>query len=180
MSRFLNERHKGKYKVFNVAERATYDKDEFFEGRVSDYLWPDHHAPLFKFLVQIAEEARQWLTAASDNVIAVHCNSGKGRTGTVICTILLYMGFFDNVDDCLRFFSHQRGVAVSQPCQLRYLYYFDAFYRKKIKSPSVKRLRGIQFVKVPTIYAGGCWPYFTVYDCKGVEKEKLFSYTQTK
>lgn len=90
------------------------------------------------------------------------------------------MGFFDNVDDCLRFFSHQRGVAVSQPCQLRYLYYFDAFYRKKIKSPSVKRLRGIQFVKVPSIYAGGCWPYFTVYDCKGVEKEKLFSYTQTK
>ena len=50
VSQFLNERHKGKYKVFNVSERAIYDK-AFFDGRVSDYLWPDHHAPLFKFMV---------------------------------------------------------------------------------------------------------------------------------
>lgn len=40
------------------------------------------------------------------NVVAIHCNSGKGRTGTAICSILLYMGFFDNVDDCLRFYGH--------------------------------------------------------------------------
>jgi len=35
------------------------------------------------------------------------------------------------------------GKGVSQPCQLRYLYYFEAFYRQKIKSPAAKRLRGI-------------------------------------
>jgi outer membrane receptor protein involved in Fe transport len=42
------------------------------------------------------------------------------------------MGYFDNVDDCLRFYGHQRftcGKGVSQPCQMRYLYYFEAFYR---------------------------------------------------
>ena len=86
------------------------------------------------------------LIADPENVIIVHCNSGKGRTGTAICAILLFMGYFDNVDDCLRFFGHQRftcGKGVSQPCQLRYLYYFEAFYRRKIKSPCAKKLRGI-------------------------------------
>ena len=56
------------------------------------------------------------------------------------------MGYFDNVDDCLRFYGKMRFTdtkGVSQPCQLRYLYYFEAFYRAKIKSPSVKRLKGI-------------------------------------
>lgn len=84
--------------------------------------------------------------ADPENVIVVHCNSGKGRTGTAICAILLYMGYCDNIDDCLRFYGHQRfvcGKGVSQPCQLRYLYYFEGFYKKQVKSPSVKRLRAI-------------------------------------
>ena len=44
--------------------------------------------------------------ADPENVIIVHCNSGKGRTGTAICALLLFMGFFDNVDDCLKFYGH--------------------------------------------------------------------------
>ena len=41
-----------------------------------------------------------------EHLIVVHCNSGKGRTGTAICAILLYIGFSDNMDDCLRFYGH--------------------------------------------------------------------------
>ena len=84
--------------------------------------------------------------ADNRNTVVVHCNSGKGRTGTAICAILLYMGYCENMDETLRFFGHQRfvcGKGVSQPCQLRYLYYFEGFYKKQIKSPSVKRLRAI-------------------------------------
>jgi protein-tyrosine phosphatase len=40
------------------------------------------------------------------NTIVVHCNSGKGRTGTAICAILLYMGYCDSIDDCLRFYGY--------------------------------------------------------------------------
>lgn len=46
--------------------------------------------------------------ADPENVIIVHCNSGKGRTGTAICAILLFLGFFNNVDDCLLFYGYQR------------------------------------------------------------------------
>ena len=112
-------------------------------------------------------------------MIVVHCNSGKGRTGTAIATILLFVGYFDNVDDCLRFYGHQRftcGKGVSQPCQLRYLYYFEAFYRQQIKSPCIKRLRGVQFEGIPTLSGDGCNPFFEVYKCQGLNITKLFTY----
>lgn len=117
------------------------------------------------------------------HVIVVHCNSGKGRTGTAICAILLYAGFYDNLDDCIRFYGHQRftcGKGVSQPCQLRYLYYFEAFYRRQIKSPAVKRLRGIQFDKIPTVSGDAVFPFFEVYHCRGLETELIFTYHPTR
>jgi phosphatidylinositol-3,4,5-trisphosphate 3-phosphatase and dual-specificity protein phosphatase PTEN len=113
----------------------------------------------------------------------VHCNSGKGRTGTAICAIMLYLGFFDNIDDTLKYYGHQRficGKGVSQPCQLRYLYYFEGYYKKQIKSPSCKRLRSIQFVGVPNVSGGGCQPCFDVYDCQGMNITKIFSYQSDK
>ena len=119
------------------------------------------------------------LSADDENVIIVHCNSGKGRTGTAICALLLFLGYFDNVDDSLRFYGRQRftdGKGVSQPCQLRYLYYFEAFYRHKIKSPSVKRLKGIQFFGVPNFSNNGCVPFFEVYNCRGLDIKKAFTY----
>ena len=143
---FLDNKHGNKYYILNTSERATYDAERYFGGRVTNYHWPDHHGPPFAFLYQIAKEGYDWLKADPENVLIVHCNSGKGRTGTGICAVLLFMGFFNNVDACLKFFGHQRfvcGKGVSQPCQLRYLYYFEAFYRHKIKSPAAKRLRGI-------------------------------------
>ena len=117
--------------------------------------------------------ASRFRVADPENVLIVHCNSGKGRTGTAICALLLFMGYFSNVDDCLKFYGHQRftcGKGVSQPCQLRYLYYFEAFFRNKIKSPAAKRLRGVQFVQVPNMSGGGCVPFFEVYSCRGLDK----------
>jgi len=124
-----------------------------------------------------------WILADPENVIIVHCNSGKGRTGTAICAALLFCGYLDNVDDSLRFYGHQRftcGKGVSQPCQLRYLYYFEAFYKGHVKSPAIKRLRGIQFDKVPNISGGGCVPFFDVYQCDGLHVDKIFSYPAAK
>ena len=60
-----------------------------------------------------------WGVEDPENVIAVHCNSGKGRTGTAIATLLLYSGFVDNMDDALKYYGWKRfssGIGVTQPC----------------------------------------------------------------
>ena len=121
------------------------------------------------------------LIADPERVIIVHCNSGKGRTGTAICAFLLFCGFFGNVDDCLRFYGHRRftcAKGVSQPCQLRYLYYTESFYRKYIISPSVKRLCKVEFTGVPNFSSGGCQPFFKVLVChdNAIDPELKFTF----
>lgn len=64
-------------------------------------------------------------------MVAVHCNHGKGRTGTAIIAYLLFSGSFDAVKDALKFYNETRfqegKLAVDQPCQLRYINYFKSF-----------------------------------------------------
>ena len=93
--------------------------------------------------------------------------------------MLLFMGFCTSMEDCLRFYGYQRfsdGKGVSQPCQLRYLYYFEGYYKKQIKSPSVKRLTSITFDSVPTVSNGGCDPGFDVYHCDGMDVKLIYSH----
>ena len=140
-----------------MSERATYDKVKYFEGRVTHFKWNDSHAPPFSLLFDVCRLASEWITSKlknfltliidnKDNVLVVHCNAGKGRTGSAICAILLYMKVFNDIESCLKLFGYQRfscTKGVTQPCQLRYLYYFEAFFRRKILSPCLKRLKGI-------------------------------------
>jgi protein tyrosine/serine phosphatase len=40
---------------------------------------------------QFCEDAAAWLAGHAHNVVVVHCKAGKGRTGIMICCLLLYL-----------------------------------------------------------------------------------------
>ena len=49
-----------------------------------------------------------WLNADAENVVAVHCKGGKGRTGTMICIYMVETGLFSTADESLDYFGSRR------------------------------------------------------------------------
>lgn len=83
----------------------------------------------------------------------MHCNAGKGRTGTAISSVLLYCGMIDNAKEALRFYSMQRFLngagGVTQPCQLRYAYYFEDILKDRVFSAPPKVFRQMIIKNIP-------------------------------
>ncbi|KAF9019766.1 phosphatases II [Hymenopellis radicata] len=92
VKRFLTERHGKAFWVWNfcpLSESGGGYEESVFDGRVSRWPWPDHHAPPVAYLPLIASEIRTWLAGSEDRVAVVHCKAGKGRSGTMACAYLL-------------------------------------------------------------------------------------------
>ncbi|KAL5514191.1 hypothetical protein ACEPAG_2279 [Sanghuangporus baumii] len=88
--KFLDYRHGKNYWVFNFCPlRENSYPASFFDGRVSRYPFPDHHAPPLAILPLFVREAREWLSGSPDRVAVLHCKAGKGRSGTLACAYLL-------------------------------------------------------------------------------------------
>ena len=78
VQQFFEEGHKGHYKVYNLCCERGYPQDRF--PIVATYPFEDHHPPPFSLIPKFCEDAFSWLEEDKNNVIAVHCKAGKGRT----------------------------------------------------------------------------------------------------
>ena len=127
IANYLNKNHPKKYLIFNLSG-IPYEQEKF-NNSVIDYFWPDHKAPPLYDIFKIIFQAYNYLGKDKENVICVHCLAGKGRTGTICCSLLLYGRLFKCSDDANNYFSTKRfkklNRGVQEPSQVRYIKYFD-------------------------------------------------------
>ena len=192
VKRFFNTRHPKHHKVYNLCEEKKYPNNCFY--RQGYFPFPDHEAPPLNELMKFCQDAKKFLDENELNVVAIHCKAGKGRTGTFICCLLLHLGIFDTMDECLKYYGlmrvgEEKGVTI--PSQKRYVYYFEQIIKNKIKTPLTYKsvlIRSLKMYTVPSFAKIGfsCTPTFIIenagktykysdyhkkksYDCQSVE-----------
>ena len=114
-----------------MAERG-YGLD-MYHGAVASYPFMDHNPPPFELLLPCCAHMHRFLQANPDNVVAVHCKTGKGRTGLIIVCYLLYCGLKKKAQFARDFYDTQRchdkrGLTIIS--QIRYAHYFEKYLRR--------------------------------------------------
>ena len=69
-------------------------------------------------------------------VIVVHCKAGKGRTGMMICALLIFLGMFKTHKDSIAHYNQSRaknGKALTINSQKRYVKFFCGFLHYKLR-----------------------------------------------
>lgn len=80
----------------------------FVNRLVAAYPFDDHNPPPLMLIRSFCIDVDDWLRADDDNVAVVHCKAGKGRTGTLIASYLIYAGILNDASTALEYYAFQR------------------------------------------------------------------------
>lgn len=65
----------------------------------------------------------------------MHCKAGKGRTGMMICALMVFLGLFRSHKAAIDHYDSQRaykGKALTINSQIRYVKFFEGFLHYKL------------------------------------------------
>nr|XP_048296114.1 phosphatidylinositol 3,4,5-trisphosphate 3-phosphatase TPTE2-like isoform X2 [Myodes glareolus] len=130
--RFLDTKHPDHYQVYNLCSERAYDP-KHFHYRVRRIMIDDHNVPMLEEMLLFSKEVNDWLAQHPENVVAIHCKGGKGRTGTMVCACLIASEVVLKAKESLYFFGERRTdkttsskfQGIETPSQNRYVDYFE-------------------------------------------------------
>ncbi len=129
--RFFDTYHPKRYTLVNLCDERDYADDDFPDARILRFPHRDHHPPALSAIVGFCRRLQAILDGDPDHVVAVHCKAGKGRTGVMICSYLLWCGLPECGGDAqaaIALFRARRttdGDACVQPSQCKYVHLFN-------------------------------------------------------
>ncbi|CAK9038189.1 4 [Durusdinium trenchii] len=156
VQRFLRWAHgDGCFRIYNLCAERSF-RENGFPDETIHFPCADHCPPQFSKILEFCRDVEAWLKVDERNVAAIHCKAGKGRSGTMICALLLYAGAVLSARDALRWFGHVRGgtrAGVTIPSQIRWIAMFETWLEQGVQllsdpmGPSTGRYRpcAIQF-----------------------------------
>lgn len=161
VARFFNTKHKDHYRIYNLCSERDYD-ESLFNNCVERVFIDDHNVPRLREMIDFCTNVEEWMEKDKQNVIAIHCKGGKGRTGTMICTWLVHCGVFEEAKESLDYFGDRRTdlsvgktfQGVETPSQSRYVGYYERVKKdlgghlppetkKRITSVKIEGLKGV-------------------------------------
>lgn len=162
VARFLDTKHDGHYKVYNLCSEKGYDP-QFFHYRVERIFIGDHNVPSLEDMLKYTANVREWMAADPKNIIAIHCKGGKGRTGTMVCTWLIDSDQFESAQDSLEYFGERRTdksrsckfQGVETPSQSRYVGYYEIMKTKFNRQLPPPKSLGIKSIRIHSIAGVG-------------------------
>eukprot|EP01103_Thecamoeba_quadrilineata_P014316 TRINITY_DN4235_c0_g1_i1.p1 TRINITY_DN4235_c0_g1~~TRINITY_DN4235_c0_g1_i1.p1 ORF type:complete len:336 (+),score=39.73 TRINITY_DN4235_c0_g1_i1:26-1033(+) len=172
VKKFLDKYHNGSYRLYNLCSEREYDPLKF-DNRVARFPFDDHNPPTLKLIQDFCQDVKDFMAADGNNIIAVHCKAGKGRTGVMICCWLLFSkcpGMTSHTtESVLDFYGYKRtknGKGVTIPSQQRYIKYYETVLKEgRIREPVKIRMNLFRFHTVPDYDPqGGCDPYIKVFE----------------
>jgi len=161
--RFLEQHHGTAYRVYNLCEEKSHSDNGFPAHMTVRYPCADHCPPTLPMLADFCRDIQQWLLQDEQNVAVVHCKAGKGRTGTMICALLVYADAFPSAYDALVWFECRRGgerSGVTIPHQIRWIAMLERWLHHKdagltsnpMGDAEPHRLRALRFGPLPTAF----------------------------
>jgi len=144
VARFFDEKHadenKINFMIYDLCSEQDYDVRPF-HGHVRRYPIDDHNVPQVSQMKDLVDDASEWLKGEMGRVVAIHCKGGKGRTGTMICALLIDQGLFKDAAKSLHYFGERRTdynvgkhfQGVETYSQIRYVHYFQKMQSNSLK-----------------------------------------------
>ena len=130
--KFFHARHNDQVKIYNLCleKDRIYNKNLFPNSKVGLFPAMDHNPCPIKLILEFCIDICLYLTKNPNGVAAVHCKAGKGRTGVMICSYLIFSGLCKTSEKAFRYYARIRtknNTGVTIPSQRRYIKYFETF-----------------------------------------------------
>ncbi|KAM3129719.1 hypothetical protein pb186bvf_018232 [Paramecium bursaria] len=154
----LTKRHENDMLIINLSGQTLKNSVEY--KQLDDFM------PSLNMIFSICKQMDDYLSSKISNIVVVCCNSGKNKSGLIICSYLLFCNRFENTQEVLQYYEKKKygkGGGLSQPVYIRYLEYVEQLLKKK-RYPLAIFISSVNLNGIPSCRSNACRPYLEIYN----------------